>query len=177
MDSWSVAATIFAAASLVAVMWQIARFEATQPAFGWEVGYGPVGDETEGVRIYRVHFRPIGPIVIHDIEGHHWGAANLPQVTERARMDCDSEPLVARVRWLVGKPGYVGFSWLSPSLLRQRPVRHAMRLDLQTGTWYLWRWHRIWRPKALPQGEWKAWQPRVRRRQFVPDLWGTPGST
>ncbi len=176
VDLWSVAATLFAAASLIAVVWQILRFEATQVMQAWEVSYGPSDEVAEGRREVRISFRPVGPVVVHEVEAHSWDAARVPVVSERARMDCDSEPLRASVVWLDGESAYAGFSWIRPAILRTVPVRQALRVRLSDGRWYLWRWHAFPRPARWRQGKWVRWRPDQPRRTFVPDLWGEPGS-
>lgn len=176
MDGWGVSATLFSAASLVMVVWQVLRFEATRPTLGWNFRYSEPADVEDGKKTVRLSFRPSGPIVIHDVEGHEWGAARIQFVTERARMDCDSEDLIAEATWLVEHNAYVGFSWLEPSLIRHSPVRHAMRRALHSGEIQMWKWYRIPRPTTWRQGRWAKMKRRQHRRTFVPDMWGLPGS-
>ena len=176
MDWWSVAATFFAAASLVAVVWQILRFEGTQPPLGWNLTVGDFGVVTNGRREGRVTLRPSGPVVIHDVVAHGWAAAGIPAVTEAARMDCDSDPLVARVVWIDGEEAYAGFSWLQMSPIRRAPIRQVMRVSLPDGRIFSWSWYRIPRPRMWAQGRWVPWVLRQRRRSHVPDMWGEPGN-
>lgn len=176
MEWWGVAATLLAAASLVAVVWQILRFEATMPSLGWSLTFAMSGVVRDGMREVQVAFRPIGPVVLHEVEAQEWGAAKVPVLTERPRMDCDSGELVAAARWRDGEEAYVGFTWLEPSLVRRTPVRHTIRRRLPDGEIQLWKWHRLPRPETWRQGRWIVWNARQRRRTFVPDMWGTPGS-
>ena len=176
MEWWGVSATLLAAASLVAVVWQILRFEATTPTLGWSLTFAVSGVVRNGMREVRVAFRPIGPVVLHEVEAQEWGAARVPMETERARMDCDSEPLVADAKWVSGEEAYVGFTWLQPSLIRRTPVRQTIRRRLPDGEIELWKWHRIPRPEKWHQGRWTVWNAHQERRTFVPDMWGMPGS-
>lgn len=176
MEWWGISATLFAAASLAAVIWQIARFEATLPALGWSLTVSMSGIVRDGRREVDVTFCPSGPIVLHEVESQEWGEARVRAVTERARMDCDSESLVARAIWAVGKEGFVGFTWLQPSLVRREPVRHAIRARLPDGQVQLWRWYRMPRPTTWRQGRWRDWHPTQPRKSHVPDMWGAPGS-
>lgn len=175
MDSWSTAAALFAGATLVAVVWQVLRFEATQPPLGWAIGLEASGIVTNGRSEGQVSFRPIGPATIHEVETHAWGAARIAVDTECSRMDCTSEPLVAPVQWVDGEVAFAGFSWLQPSLIRQTPVRLTLRIRLQDGQLFAWRWYRIPRRKKSPQGKWVRRKDRQRRRTFVPEMWGLPG--
>ncbi|WP_344251003.1 hypothetical protein, partial [Isoptericola hypogeus] len=173
---WSVIAAVLAALTLGCVLWQILRFEATQPTFGWAVRFEPAREAVDGQRTVRVAFRPTGPVVIHEVEAIDWGHARIAVETERARMDCDSDELVAVATWRDGKEAYVGFTWLTPSLLMKKPIRQALRVDLRDGSLHRWRWHRLPRPRGRAQGRWIAWTPGQARRTHVPDLWGMPGS-
>lgn len=176
MNLWSVAATLFAAASFIAIVWQILRFEATRPMLEWSLGFSMPGEVVDGTQAVQLRFRPCGPIVIHEVEGHEWGAARVDYVTERARMDCDSEDLVAEATWLVGHEAFLGFSWLEPSLIRRTPVRQAIRRRVPDGGIQVWKWYRIPRPTKWRQGRWVEQKVRQQRRTFVPDMWGMPGS-
>lgn len=176
MDWWGVSATFFGAASFFAITWQVIRFEIARPALGWNLSLSMPGEVIDGKRTVRVAFRPSGPIVLHDVKACDWGAASVLYVTERARMDCDSDRLEADATWLVGHEAYVGFSWLEPSLIRPTPVRHAIRRRISDGQIQVWKWFWVPRPAKLRQGKWTAWKPRQKRRTFVPDMWGMPGS-
>lgn len=174
--NWSLVAALIAAVTLMCVVWQILRFEATQPVFAWSVRFEPSGKVVNGYKDVRVAFRPTGPIVIHEVEAIDWGSARVAVETERARMDCESDELVADAVWRAGEEAYVGFTWLTPSMLMKKPIRQALRVDLRDGSLHHWRWHRVPRPRGRAQGRWIAGRHVQARRTHVPDLWGMPGS-
>lgn len=175
-DWWGVSATIFAAASLIAVAWQILRFELVQPAFAWQIYPENFGDVVDGRQSVRVSFKPLGPVVIHEVESNEWGNARCNSFAERARMDCESEAISVEAVWVPGTDAYVGYSWLEPALMRRAPIRHAIRYSLNSCEVELWHWYRIPRLGRFRQGKWRVYRPRQPRRTHVPDMWGMPGS-
>lgn len=174
----SLAAVVLAALSLAAVMWQILRFEASQPVLGWSLRFEHSAKVVNGRTTVELGFAPSGPAVLYEVEAHAWGAASVSTVTERARMTCESEELVAEVICNASAEGYAGFAWLEQSPLARKPVRRVLRARVSGGQSVLqeWRWYRIPRLPGRAQGRWVERRMRVARRAQVPEEFGPAAS-
>lgn len=166
-------------ATLLLVVWQVLRFEATQPIQGWDLGHTSSGVIEDHAMEVVAWMRPSGPGQIHDVEPFTLGSARMAHTLVRPRMDCESDHLWVEVRYPPGTKGWVGFTWLRQGILVRRPVREALRFDLSTRSPEpeVWKRYVIPRLPKRPQGRWVPHKSKQRRALRIPDVPGEDTST
>lgn len=172
MTGWDFAGLVVTSATLLLVVWQVLRFEATQPILGWDVGRSSPPVLEAGTLEVFAWMRPSGPGVLYDVAPFTLGSATMAHTLTRPRMDCESDHLTVTALYRPGSEGYVGFTWLRQGTVRRRAVREALRWDLSGNDPQpeVWKRHIFPRRPSRPQGKWVRRSDKQHRALRIPDV-------
>ncbi|UYG15785.1 hypothetical protein BRM3_09015 [Brachybacterium huguangmaarense] len=149
-------------AALLAVLWQIARENATRPTDGMIVARYEIAS-TETHTDMGVAISLLGPAIAYEAQLVVWGGATLGDVPAAVRrFTADSEPLTAIVRVPHGVTVRVGLAYLDNGLLSRRGVVRCSRRDVMGGPDSYQVWHWSWwqglprKGAVATRGRWKG---------------------
>lgn len=159
------ASFVVALAALAAVLWQILRAEAQLPLDGLMMQRQVASVDGDHTDVW-VTIRLQGPIVAHDVEACVWDGAIIGDVpAARAKMTCESDPIVVLVRVPHGHRAKVGITWTRTAMIFRRAQIAATRREVlgdertyEDWKWNGFQWRLPWRRNGS-RGRWVSVSP------------------
>ena len=152
---------IVSVATLVAVLWQIARLESLQPTDGLAFRDGYDGASRNGISSRDITIRAMGPATLYEVTYTVVGARpHVAPVGPMPTVTPDSEPVTLQLSHPDEARPFVVIQWVAFTRLRGRPVLQARRYDVVEERLLRWQWSRV--PWRRDQGKWVHRQRKAR---------------